>query len=141
MPTIDPTSTSSRKCCDRYMREYPTNMASNKHNIFCHHFGQNIANEKQKAKTADVCPDGILKAVCKSTPSTIGKSMPKSDNTIDGRGARMMRLSGVVIKVAVSWLAKMTDATLHFLNSNKIPATAHGTQPPTAVKCLKNRSK
>ena len=34
MPTIDPASTSARKCCDKYIREYPTRMAINRHNIF-----------------------------------------------------------------------------------------------------------
>lgn len=102
MPTIDPASTSARKCCDKYIREYPTRMASNRHSIFCHHLGQNKANEKQNAKTAEVCPDGILRVECKSTPSTIGKSIPKSLKIIEGLGALIMRLSGVVIRVAVS---------------------------------------
>ena len=97
-----PASTSSRKCCDRYMREYPPKKASSRHNSFCHHLGQNNAIAKQNVNAADVCPDGKLRVECKSTPSTIGKSMPKSDNTTDGRGARMMRLSGVVISVATS---------------------------------------
>ena len=84
------------------MREYPTNTASSKHNTFCHHLGQNMANEKQKAKAADVCPDGILRVECKSTPSTIGRSIPNSLKITEGRGALIKRLRGVVIKVAVS---------------------------------------
>ena len=87
-----------------------------------------------------VCPDGNDRVVCKSTPSTIGKSIPKSDNITDGRGARIIRFIGVVIRVATSWPASITTDILHFLNNKNIPATAQGTQPPICVKYLKKVS-
>ena len=106
-------------------------MATSKQSIFCHHLVQNNATAKQNAKAADVCPDGKERVECKSTPSTIGKSMPNSVNITDGRGARMIRFMGVVIKVATNCPASIIIAIRHFLNSNKIPTTTHGTHPPT----------
>ena len=71
-PMIEPARTSARKCCDRYMREYPPIMASSRQRIFCHIFGQKMANTMQKAKAADVWPEGNERVECRSTPSTVG---------------------------------------------------------------------
>ena len=92
---------------------------------------------KQNAKAADVCPEGNERVECKLTPSTIGKSIFNSDSMTDGRGARIIRFIGVVIRVAINCPPSITTAIFHFLNSSNIAATAHGTHPPTCVKCLK----
>ena len=101
-PMIAPARTSSMKCCDRYMREYPTIMARKRKSVFCHILGQKIASVKQNAKAAEVCPDGNDSVECRSTPSIVGNWIPKSDSTTDGRGARIMRLRGVVMRVAIN---------------------------------------
>ena len=83
----------------------------------------------QKANAAEVCPEGKLSVLCRSTPSTMGKLMPNWGNTTDGRGARIMCLSGVVIRVANS-CAKSIIVVKRQRKDSIIPATMNGIQPP-----------
>lgn len=70
VPRIDPANTSNRKCCDRYILEYPTAIATKKNSIPNFRDGRHNATAKKNAKATVVCPEGKLSYNQFSTPGT-----------------------------------------------------------------------
>ena len=98
-PISAPANTSVIKCCERYILEYPPNMAIIKQSNFIYLFFMITAKTKKVANAVVVCPEGKLREWCKSTPLTTGNSIPNSLNITDGRGICITLLITKVIKL------------------------------------------